>query len=64
MPVRKRNLSRRASLDFNALAWLNGEPCGFFEFKHDDELAAIWQEHGDENTMFWRRDMSLPITLD
>ncbi|MFB9265585.1 hypothetical protein ACFFWD_20925 [Bradyrhizobium erythrophlei] len=33
-------------------------------FKHLDELEALWNQHGDESSMFWRRSMKLvPITL-
>src|ERR1700687_6172945 len=66
MPIRKRNITRRASLDSNAQAWLDGRcrESGFYQFKPDAELEALWAEHGDTDTMFWRRDMSLPITLE
>jgi hypothetical protein len=64
MPIRKRNLSRRASLASNAQAWLDGRECGFFEFKPDDELESLWSEHGDDGSFFWRRHMSLPIPLE
>jgi hypothetical protein len=64
MPIRRRNLSRRQHLDSDAQAWLDGRECHFFQFKPDDELAAIWQEHGDSETMYWTRGMSLPITLE
>jgi hypothetical protein len=44
---RKRNISRRAALDSDAQAWLRGEPCGFFEFRPDEELQALWDSHRD-----------------
>jgi hypothetical protein len=61
---RKRNISRRAALSSDARAWLRGEKCGFFEFQNDDALEAVWNEYGDDEAFFWRRDMSLPITLE
>jgi hypothetical protein len=62
---RKRNLKKRAStLDSNAQAWLRGEPCGFFKFKSQDELEALWNAYGDADSMFWRRGMMLPITRE
>jgi hypothetical protein len=61
---RKRNLSRRAALSSDAQAWLDGEKCGFFQFKPDDELEAVWLEYGDHDTMHWCRDMPRPITLE
>jgi hypothetical protein len=65
MAPRKRNIKKRlTTLDSDAQKWLEGQPCGFFKFKHDDELAALFEEHGDTDSMFWRRDMSLPITLE
>lgn len=64
MPRKIRNNKRRAALDSDAQAWLRGEKCGFFQFKHDDELEPIWLEYGDDSKMFWRRDMGLPITLE
>ncbi|MCA6112188.1 hypothetical protein [Bradyrhizobium cenepequi] len=33
-------------------------------FRPDDELEALWNEHGYPDSMFWRRDMLRPITLD
>lgn len=62
MPVRKRNLSRRTSLDPAAQAWLRGEKSGFFEFKPHEELATLWEEHGDASAMFYRCGMSHPIS--
>jgi hypothetical protein len=63
--ARKRNIKKRlTTLDSDAQKWLEGQPCGFFKFKHDDELAALFEEHGDTDSMFWRRGMSLPITLE
>jgi hypothetical protein len=64
MPRKIRNKKRRDALTANAQSWLRGEPCGFYQFKHDDELEAVWREYGDGDSMFWRRDMGLPITLE
>ena len=57
--MKKRSNSRQG-LSVDARAWLDGKPCGFFEFKPDDELEALWLEHGDDSKMFWRRDMACP----
>jgi hypothetical protein len=65
MPRKIRNNKRRDALTAEAQAWVRGDKsCGFYQFKHDDELEAVWLEYGDTETMFWRRDMSLPITLE
>jgi hypothetical protein len=62
---RKRNISRRAALDSDALAWLRGDKsCGLYQFKPQDDLEAVWSEYGDADSMFWRRDMRKPITLE
>jgi hypothetical protein len=61
MPIRKRNLSRRSSLDSNAQAWLRGDESGFFMFKPIEELETLWNEYGDES-MFWRRILAHPIS--
>ena len=53
MPVRKRNLTRRAALSENARAWLDGKPCGFFKFKPRDELVALWERYGDPEVATW-----------
>jgi len=37
------------------------EPCGFFMFKHQDELAALWDLYGDQDNFYWDRSMRLPI---
>jgi hypothetical protein len=60
----KRRGSNRKGLSSEAQSWLRGERCGFFEYTNDDELEAVWNEYGDANSMFWRRDMSLPISLE
>ena len=64
MAPRKRELTRRAGLDSNAQKWLRGDECGFYQFKHNDDLEAVWLEYGDDSKMFWRRDVSIPITLE
>jgi hypothetical protein len=63
MPVRKRNLTRRAALSANAQAWLRGEPCHFFKFKNTDELEKLWEEYGDADSMRWERGMRLPVPI-
>jgi hypothetical protein len=60
----KKRSNNRQGLSSDARLWLDGKPCGFFEFKPDDELQALWDANGDESKMFWRRGVSLPITLD
>lgn len=64
MPVRKRNLSRRTALSSAAQAWLRGEPCGFFKFKPQDELAALWADYGDHENMIWESRYCLPAKLE
>jgi hypothetical protein len=55
---------KTATLPSDARAWLAGDKsCGFYQFKPDDELADLWNAYGSDS-MFWRRDMSLPITLE
>jgi hypothetical protein len=49
MPTRQRaNFGKRQALDADAQAWLRCLPCGFYEFKPESELAALWGEHGDD----------------
>ena len=64
MAARRRADKRRGELTGDARAWLDGKPCGFFRFKHNNELETLWLEHGDTNSMFWRRGVGLPITLE
>jgi hypothetical protein len=59
----KRKQNSRQGLSTDARLWLDGSPCGFFEFKPTDELEALWNEYPDQN-MFWRPTMSQPITLE
>ena len=59
----KRKHNSRQGLSSDARLWLDGNPCGFFEFKPTDELAALWNEYADDN-MFWRPTMSQPITRE
>ena len=54
---------RRAALGSDAQGWLRADKCGFLRFKHDDELEALFEAHGDGST-FWRRGMMLPVTLE
>lgn len=40
--------------DSNADRWLRGDKsCGFFQFKHDDELIPLWEAHGDPDVATW-----------
>jgi hypothetical protein len=43
---------------------LTASSAGFFQFKSQDELSALWAEHGDSNSMFWRSRYCLPITVE
>jgi hypothetical protein len=44
MPIRKRNVKKRAALDADEQAWLRGDyHCGFVDFLPDDQLEALWQ---------------------
>lgn len=67
MPVRKRSLTRRQSLSAEAQAWLDGDQrgCGFFMFKPDEELQALWHEYADKDNMCWHpKQMLLPQPID
>jgi hypothetical protein len=61
----KKRSNRTSGLSADEQAWLRGEKVGgFFEFNNDGDLDALFYEHGDSKTMFWRSDMFRPITLD
>jgi hypothetical protein len=63
MAIKKRLDKRRVAIGDEALAWLDGEEVGgFFELGRDNELEALWLEHGDDSKLFWRRGMFRPIT--
>jgi hypothetical protein len=64
MVARAKRNNKRQALTKAARDWLDGKPCGFFKFKSQDELAALWAEHGDEDNMFWRSRYCLPITSE
>jgi hypothetical protein len=64
MPRKRRINKAKEQISEQATAWLEGKPSGFFQFKPNDELQALWDSHGDTDSMFWCRDMSLPITLE
>lgn len=62
MAPRKRALNKRQALSANAQAWLRGDAaCGFFRFKSQEELAALWEEYGDKENMVWSHRYSLPM---
>jgi hypothetical protein len=62
--MQKRSNSRQG-LSSDARAWLDGHRnTGFFQFKPDAELQALWDNNGDADEMFWRRGMARPITLE
>jgi hypothetical protein len=60
MPVKRRISKRREHLCEDAEKWLVGEPCGFFEFKDADELAAPWAEYGDPKVAEWDDEAEMP----
>ena len=64
MAIRAKKLNKRAAVSEAARLWLDGQPCGFFKFKHQDELASLFEDHGDSESMYWHRGMSLPITRE
>ena len=52
-------------LSSDARAWLEGSAkCGFYQFKPDDELLALWEKFGDESKMFWRPGVGLPMPIE
>jgi hypothetical protein len=65
MPVKRRTNKRREALTEDARAWLEGRPCGFFEFKGHDELLALWDAHCDETVATWDlANDSSPVAVD
>jgi hypothetical protein len=65
MLKRARKLKKKQELDATAQAWLAGDPaCGLFQFKSDQQLETVWREYGDDNAMFWRPGMMLPIPIE
>ena len=53
MAVKRRTNKRRDELTDYARAWLEGRPCGFFEFKRHDELVPLWEKYGDPEVATW-----------
>jgi hypothetical protein len=44
------------------LAWLTGsKDCGFIQFQTDEQLRALWDEHGDKETREWNEGDWLPV---
>ena len=65
MPVRKRNMKRRAKLGPDEAAWLRGDrDCGWVEFYDWDRLEALWEAHGDKKRFEWRRGMDWPVLIE
>jgi hypothetical protein len=65
MAARRRTDKKRTGVGDNAFAWLEGRPCGFFEFKPHDELVALWLAHGDTNIAEWDLDKdSRPVAIE
>jgi hypothetical protein len=60
MPVKRRTNKRREALCEDAERWLRGEPCGFFEFKDANELAALSAEYGDTKIAEWDDEAGMP----
>jgi len=53
MPVKRRTNKKRDALSEDAHAWLEGRPCGFFEFKRHDELIPLWEKYGNPDVATW-----------
>jgi hypothetical protein len=64
MPRKIRNKKRRDALTSDARCWLEGKSCGFFEFKHDDELFPLWENYGDTENFFWRPGVGRPMPIE
>ena|SRR5258708_4862402 len=61
MPVKRRTNKKRDGISEHEAAWLQGDhDCGFVQFKHPDDLQALWDRAGDSETMFWEPPMSYP----
>jgi hypothetical protein len=60
VPIKRRTNKRREQLCENGERWLRGEPCGFFEFKDANELAALWSEYGDPKVAVWDEEARMP----
>jgi hypothetical protein len=58
----RRRTNSASGLSSDAQAWLRGdESCGWFRFKDQGQLEALWNQHGEKSSMFWQRGMLLPI---
>jgi hypothetical protein len=53
MAIKKRLDKRREPLTHDARAWLEGRPCGFWEFRDHAGLVKLWQAHGDTSVATW-----------
>ena len=53
MAVKRGINKRRDELTEDARAWLKGKPCGFFQFKHTDELISLWEKYGNPKIATW-----------
>ena len=63
MAIKRRRSKHRAGLSADQLAWLAGsQDCGFIQFQMDQQLRALWDEHGDKENMVWNEGMYLPVT--
>jgi hypothetical protein len=65
MPVRKRNINRRANLDQYDLAWLNGDRqgAGLSGFMSDEKQQVLWDQYGDKERFHWQPGMWVPEPL-
>ena len=68
MGTSRKGLPRRDAAIGNTSAdlWLRGdERCSvFFMGKPVNELASLWDVYGDDDAMFWRKGMMMPITRE
>jgi hypothetical protein len=61
MPVKRRSAKRRDPITEHEAAWLRGDSnCGFVRFKRQEELQALWDSRGDNETMHWDSRLRLP----
>lgn len=61
MPTKRRRDKRRARLDDDEIAWLNGRDGGFVRFQAREVLECLWNEYGDEEQFHWDGTIDLPV---
>jgi hypothetical protein len=65
MPVKRRSNKRLAGISEHEAAWIRGDRnCGFVSFKRDEDLLALWERHGDSETMYWEAGMKYPEPIE